>query len=541
MVVNADSSIRTWQRLDHDYRTAPGCAFCGHDAQGIRNYDWLVTPQCTVQVGDTFSFWYRAKDAACRESLEVWISDSSPYIADFVLLDAFGTNSTTYEQKQYDLLPHAGRLVFFALVYRSAGQSGMVIDDAKGPRVWLPSDLAVLGIYGIPHHRLRPPAMIEPSVLICNYRCGTTTLDVWLAIGNVYRQRVTVTGLAPGETRSVYFPPWGAGLGVLEVVTWIEVHDARPWTDTARLTLVVSEFTPRGGPDSFGYYWYDSDDSAGPDYNWQQLSHSTQTRLGGGDDSVFRLSLPWPFRFYGQDYSTAYVSTNGWLSFDSVPPGAQDSNVPLPSTLEPNCLIAPFWDDLLSHGGDAGIWYDHFDSLLVIEWRDFGCDGAWRESLNFQAHLYRSGAIEFHYQRVLVGDERFDQGASATVGIEDQSGTVGLQYLFSGSPPGNYLQAQRAIRFQPWQGGVAERSTPGAERLTSTATISRGVLFLPTVSSHKPQAASWLLDISGRKVLDLMPGPNDVRALAPGVYFVREEPQASSHKPQAVRKVVVER
>jgi len=43
--------------------------------------------------------------------------------------------------------------------------------------------------------------------------------------------------------------------------------------------------------------------------------------------------------------------------------------------------------------------------------------------------------------------------------------------------------------------------------------------------------------ISGRKVLDLKPGPNDVRSLAPGVYFVREaQTQAQA---QAVRKVVI--
>jgi hypothetical protein len=40
-------------------------------------------------------------------------------------------------------------------------------------------------------------------------------------------------------------------------------------------------------------------------------------------------------------------------------------------------------------------------------------------------------------------------------------------------------------------------------------------------------------------VLDLHPGANDVSHLAPGVYFVREEPQASGSKPQAVRKVVL--
>jgi hypothetical protein len=71
-------------------------------------------------------------------------------------------------------------------------------------------------------------------------------------------------------------------------------------------------------------------------------------------------------------------------------------------------------------------------------------------------------------------------------------------------------------------------------------TIVRGVLFLPEAASGKLQTAS-LLDISGRKVLDLRPGANDVRALAPGVYFVREEAQAAGSMPQAVRKVVVTR
>jgi hypothetical protein len=61
-------------------------------------------------------------------------------------------------------------------------------------------------------------------------------------------------------------------------------------------------------------------------------------------------------------------------------------------------------------------------------------------------------------------------------------------------------------------------------------------LFLMEATSLKPQAASWLLDISGRKTPKLLPGPNDVRVLAPGVYFVREA-QAQA---QAVRKVVIQ-
>jgi YVTN family beta-propeller protein len=81
-------------------------------------------------------------------------------------------------------------------------------------------------------------------------------------------------------------------------------------------------------------------------------------------------------------------------------------------------------------------------------------------------------------------------------------------------------------------GGMEESFKPQAAGLKPAPTIVCGVLFLQEASSPKPQAAS-MLDISGRKVLDLHPGANDVRALAPGVYFVREA------QAQAVRKVVL--
>jgi len=50
-----------------------------------------------------------------------------------------------------------------------------------------------------------------------------------------------------------------------------------------------------------------------------------------------------------------------------------------------------------------------------------------------------------------------------------------------------------------------------------------------------------LFDASGRRALRLKRGANDVRALVPGVYFVREEPSAVGRKPSAVnvRKVVI--
>jgi YVTN family beta-propeller protein len=86
--------------------------------------------------------------------------------------------------------------------------------------------------------------------------------------------------------------------------------------------------------------------------------------------------------------------------------------------------------------------------------------------------------------------------------------------------------------------GIEEVAAPGVRKRQPT--VVRGVLFLPETSSNKLQAAGWLLDVSGRKALALRPGPNDIRHLAPGVYFVRE---ASGVKREAssVTKVVVTR
>jgi DNA-binding beta-propeller fold protein YncE len=54
------------------------------------------------------------------------------------------------------------------------------------------------------------------------------------------------------------------------------------------------------------------------------------------------------------------------------------------------------------------------------------------------------------------------------------------------------------------------------------ATIVRGVLALPVSPRSRVSGSPCLLDACGRKVLDLRPGRNDVRALPAGVYFVRQ-------------------
>ncbi len=73
-----------------------------------------------------------------------------------------------------------------------------------------------------------------------------------------------------------------------------------------------------------------------------------------------------------------------------------------------------------------------------------------------------------------------------------------------------------------------EHPTDGAR---PRATTVRNVLFLGDCPRTGTVPKAALLDISGRKVLELNPGPNDVSGLAPGVYFVRER--------SAVHKVIL--
>jgi hypothetical protein len=88
------------------------------------------------------------------------------------------------------------------------------------------------------------------------------------------------------------------------------------------------------------------------------------------------------------------------------------------------------------------------------------------------------------------------------------------------------VRVQSGIELEPI-GGVEVRP------LRVWPSVAKSVLNL----AGRDEAA--MFDASGRRVLRLKSGANDVRGLAPGVYFVHEGPQAASHRPQAVHKVVL--
>ncbi|MER3522665.1 MAG: hypothetical protein C4326_01005 [Ignavibacteria bacterium] len=205
----------------------------------------------------------------------------------------------------------------------------------------------------------------------------------------------------------------------------------------------------RGGPDAFGYSWIDSDEPGGPTFSWLDIkSVGTQitTWTGSGDDGYARVTLPFSFSFYGSPYTDAYVGTNGFLSF-----GAGYTswfNTAIPTTAPPNNAIYPFWDDLNFNepGGTAWYYYDAANQRFIVQWDSVSHYGPATTPgrYTFQTILYRDGRILTQYRRM--------EGTlnSATIGIENSAGTIGLQVVFNAA----YMHDNLAILFStdilPW-------------------------------------------------------------------------------------------
>jgi len=90
--------------------------------------------------------------------------------------------------------------------------------------------------------------------------------------------------------------------------------------------------------------------------------------------------------------------------------------------------------------------------------------------------------------------------------------------------------------------GTAERES-GPSYHYEHALVVSGVLLLPRDMTGLPGNSDRvprpvLLDVSGREVLDLHPGANDVRHLAPGIYFVHS---TLDNRQSKMTKVVVAR
>jgi len=160
-------------------------------------------------------------------------------------------------------------------------------------------------------------------------------------------------------------------------------------------------------------------------------------------------------------------------------------------------------------------------------------------------HLFWSDDRKWHtpcynVYRSTVPDSGFIKLASPTDPVYDDTSALGdTTYYYAVTISEEYgIESRLSARASLNPTGVKESPNPEVMATNASPTVARGVLLLPA----SPLAIhSSLFDMTGSRVMALRPGANDVSRLVPGVYFVREDAQAASHKPQVVRKVVLTR
>ena len=209
------------------------------------------------------------------------------------------------------------------------------------------------------------------------------------------------------------------------------------------------------GPDAYGYYIYDNNDSSydlAPTYDWIELDNGLGTAMsfdddgdGNGSNLTEVIDLPFSFRFYGIDYNQITIAVDGYMSFGNNEVACH-RNYPIPGPGGPSPMIAPFWDDLKT--GSSGNIYKYItDEMVVIQW-DYLRTYENNDRNTFQVILYNS---DYNDYETVTGDgeikiQYYDfnntsngswssyppmHTAYATIGIKNHLGNTGLQYSFN--------------------------------------------------------------------------------------------------------------
>src|SRR6185436_7843784 len=95
------------------------------------------------------------------------------------------------------------------------------------------------------------------------------------------------------------------------------------------------------------------------------------------DDCTAPVAFPFPVRFYGVDYTSAVVSSNGNVQFEGSSTQYADQTLP---TRTMQTAVFPFWDDLLLTGPGDGVFTSTTgvapSRVFNIEWRAHYYNGA---------------------------------------------------------------------------------------------------------------------------------------------------------------------
>jgi hypothetical protein len=243
-------------------------------------------------------------------------------------------------------------------------------------------------------------------------------------------------------------------------------------SDNFVVTIGNRDSTSPTGPDAYGYYAYDNDESyppgSGSEYQWVEIS----PRLGGlgtsmnfndnaeDKDSSRSIALPFPFTFYGQSFGWVTICSNGWLAL-GITTINDYHNYRMGTPPGPPNQVAAYWDDLRCSGLDSNCYY-YYDSVnhrFIVEWRAWLAWQSPRTMEKFEIILYDpaaypsvtgDGKIKVQYDSVAVLiNYASDQNDWCSMGIQNSDHSTGLDYYYwnTYAPGSDYIRNGRAIMY----------------------------------------------------------------------------------------------
>jgi hypothetical protein len=318
------------------------------------------------------------------------------------------------------------------------------------------------------------PATTSQAVLRSATPTLATVVDSSATFGPV-AAGLTVTQAAPFTV--AVSESAGVGQAAVWTLTFTTEEGYRSETGFSIVLGTVDHRAPLG-PDAYGYYAYDNSDSDYPDavpvYEWVTTSPTyggSGTPLGLDDNTTIVIGLPFPFTFYGQSYDSLLVSDNGWASFE-IAPYFDFYNWRMPNSYGVGAQLAPFWDNLDPNkeyqgqpvGDGVYSFHDAANHRLIVEWSRLGNKRSQHEEearpdyddlQTFQLILHDpvhhptptgDGIVRFQYKQIVNND---NERMYSTVGIEDETESVGLEYTYANlyPPAAAPLSAGLAIDF----------------------------------------------------------------------------------------------
>jgi len=181
--------------------------------------------------------------------------------------------------------------------------------------------------------------------------------------------------------------------------------------DFIPVTISTEQLTPGVVNDP---YSFQMDASGGnPDYHWDlrtdynlssdvanmPMVNAQQLNPYSTTSGWAMKEIPFPFPFYGKEYSKIYVHVDGYIMFreDIMPwPYIVDEYTFFKNT---RC-IAPYMAKPLVLSSGDGMWYESGLEYVTIRWKSSVYDYTGTTDLNYAVRLHYTGKIEFFYGNI---------------------------------------------------------------------------------------------------------------------------------------------